>query len=73
MDIFAKANTDLRIDKQKRCNHGQLKINNSRQQTGFIFVIYVKNVFIQEIEVSRKMIHAIEFAFVLVLWFFAAI
>ena len=44
--------TNLRIDKQKRCNFGQQKINNSRQETGFIFVIQVKDVFIQEIQVS---------------------
>jgi len=46
--------TDLRIDKQKRCNFGRQKINNSRQETGFIFVIQVKDVFIQEIQVSRS-------------------
>jgi len=44
--------TDLRIDKQKRCNFGWQKINNSRQETGFIFVIQVKDVFIEEIQVS---------------------
>ena len=31
--------TDMRIDKQKRCNFGRQKINNSRWETGFIFVI----------------------------------
>jgi len=47
-----KKHTDLRIDKQKHCNFGRQKIDNSRQETGFSFVIQVKDVFIQEIQVS---------------------
>ena len=43
--------TALRIDKQKHYNFGQQKINNSHQETGFIFVIQVKDIFIQEIQV----------------------
>jgi len=52
-DIFAKANAPIcELIKQKRCNFGRQKINNSRQETGFSFVIQVKDVFIQEIQVS---------------------
>jgi len=47
-DIFKKdKRTDLRIDQQKRCNFGWQKINNSRQESGLIFVFQVKDVFIQ--------------------------
>ena len=52
-DIFAKANTPIcKIEKQKRCDFGRQKINSSRQETRFNFVIQVKDVFIQEIQVS---------------------
>jgi len=53
-DICKGKCTDLQIDKHKRCNFGRQKINNSRQETGLIFVIQMKDVFIQEIQVSRS-------------------
>ena len=54
-DIFAKANALIcELTNKSAATLGDRKSLTSRQETGFIFVIQVKDVFIQEIQVSRS-------------------